>query len=105
MVVATKQFMAEQPPIAPQPKKYKIIYDREGCIGAAACAAVNPDDWEIVEDGKANLLKGAEEPPKSQQWVRIIDESELKRNLEAAESCPVKVIKIVDLQTGKTIYP
>ncbi len=83
-------------------KKYKIIYDREGCIGAAACAAVNPQDWDIVEDGKANLLKSTKT---NAHWERIIDESELARNMEAAESCPVKVIKIIDLQTGKQLYP
>lgn len=98
---------SQRPEAKSQPlaKKYKIIYDRKDCIGATMCAAVNPDDWEIIEDGKAKLIKGTEEPKGSQQWVRIINESELKRNLKAAESCPVKVIKIIDLQTGKTLYP
>ncbi len=84
-------------------KQYKIVYDREGCIGAAACAAVNSKDWEIVEDGKANLLKSKE--VSKGMWERIISEDELKANLDAAESCPVRVIKIIDLETGKQLYP
>ncbi len=83
--------------------KYKIIYDREGCIGAAACAAANADHWEIVEDGKADL-KGAKETS-PHIWERTITESELQRNLEAAESCPVRVIKIIEIASGKQIYP
>ncbi|MDO8660474.1 MAG: ferredoxin [Candidatus Woesearchaeota archaeon] len=84
-------------------KKYQIVYDREGCIGAAACAAVNAKDWEIVEDGKANLLKSKE--TSKGIWERIITEDELKAHMDAAESCPVRVIKIIDLETGKQMYP
>ena len=36
--------------------KYKIIYDRDNCIGAAACVAVNPEYWVLKEDGKASIV-------------------------------------------------
>lgn len=75
----------------PKKKKYIIEYDREGCIGAAACIAVAPDSWEMDDDGKANLLK------------KEIDEDELEINKQAAEACPVNVIRIKDKDTGEYI--
>ena len=83
-------------------KKYRIEYDREGCIGAAACVAVDPENWELVEDGKADLSK-SEQDSKTKFFIREIDESELQKWKEGAESCPVNVIHIVDLETGKRI--
>jgi ferredoxin len=37
---------------------YKIIHNREKCIGCGACAALCSDYWEMDDDGKS-LLKGA----------------------------------------------
>ncbi len=83
-------------------KRYKVIYDREGCIGAAACAAVFPERWEIVEDGKADL-KGGE--PKEDNLVQEVefDDEELEKMMASAESCPVNVIHIIDLETGEKL--
>lgn len=83
-------------------KRYRIELDREACIGAAACVAVDPDNWAIVEDGKVDL-KNSTQDPKTKFFVREIDESELPKWKEAAESCPVTVIHIVDLETGRRI--
>ena len=83
-------------------KKYKVELDREGCIGAAACVAVDSENWELVEDGKVDL-KNSTQDQKTKFFVREIDESELQKWKEAAESCPVLVIHIVDLDTGKRI--
>lgn len=65
-----------------QEKKYRIEFDREGCIGAAACVAAAPRNWVMKEDGKPILLK------------KEITEKELQENRDAANVCPVKVIKI-----------
>lgn len=70
--------------------KYRIEYDREGCIGAAACIAVAPNAWKMGEDGKAVQL------------VKEFDEKELQLHLDAARSCPVNVIHIVD-EKGKRL--
>ncbi len=83
-------------------KKYRVELDREGCIGAAACVAVDPENWILVEDGKVDL-KDSIKDPKTSFFIKEIDESELKKWMEAAESCPVVVIHIVDLATGKRI--
>ena len=79
--------------------RYRIIYDRDGCIGAAACAALDPERFEMNEDGKADLLKGNEK--KDGDWILEVDE--LGDALEAAEACPVNVIKIIDLETGEEL--
>ena len=83
-------------------KKYRIEYDREGCIGAAACVAVDGDNWTLIEDGKADLTNSKEDQ-KTGYFIREITEGELAKFKEAAESCPVNVIHIVDLETGKRI--
>lgn len=72
-------------------KRYKIEYDRKGCIGAGTCEAVCPKSWKIADDGKANVL------------IKEFDEESLKCNMDAAESCPVNVIHIIDKKTGKQL--
>ena len=74
-------------------KKYKIEFDREACIGAAACCAVAPEQWVMREDGKPDLI------------YPEIGDDKLKENIEAAEVCPVRVIKIIDKKTGKVLAP
>ena len=73
--------------------KYKIKYDREGCIGAASCTAFSKK-FKIAKDGKADL-SGAKETD-DEFFELEIEESELKEFKEAAKSCPVKVIRIYD---------
>ena len=65
-------------------KKYKIVYEREGCIGAAACIAVAPKTWKMGDDGKADQL------------ISEFDEADLAANMDAARACPVIVIHIYD---------
>ncbi|MBS3055480.1 MAG: ferredoxin [Candidatus Aenigmarchaeota archaeon] len=83
-------------------KEYKIIYEREGCIGVTACVAVNPEAWDMDEFNKAKLLNGNfnEETGK---FERIIEEKDLQINMEAAQVCPVNVIHIIDIETGKEL--
>ncbi|PIN76151.1 hypothetical protein COV18_00870 [Candidatus Woesearchaeota archaeon CG10_big_fil_rev_8_21_14_0_10_37_12] len=90
-------------------KRYKIVYDRLACIGAAACAAVAPEFWEMDEDGKAKLI-GAETDENGRE-ILIITENQmtqtmkkaLELNLEAAEVCPVQVIHVYDEETGEKL--
>ena len=81
-------------------KKYLVEYDRDGCIGAAACVAVQPDQWTMVDDGKADLKDSKKE---GKNWFKEIDESELEKYKDAEESCPVTVIKIFEKDTKKRI--
>lgn len=61
--------------------KYKIIQDYKKCIGCGACVA-SCNNWILSSDGKAK--------PKKIE----IDEKEYKCNKEAADVCPLKIIKI-----------
>ncbi len=69
---------------------YKIVYDKDSCVGAGKCVEANPANWRL-EDGKVVVSKTE------------IDDSELKSNLDAANSCPVSAIKIVNSETGEEI--
>ena len=84
-------------------KKYRVVYDRKDCIGAAACTAVNPS-WVISEggDGKADL-KGSDSKQNNDVQEKIITELEFESMLEAARVCPVNIIHIYDLETGEKI--
>lgn len=70
---------------------YKIIVNRETCIGAAPCFAVAPKVFQIDSENKAVVIDehGADD----------------KTILEAASACPVNAITIIDTETGKQIYP
>ncbi len=61
---------------------FKIIHDREKCIGCGACVSVC-DNWEMGDDGKAKLKKTEVE--------------EVGCNKEAVEICPVQCIKIEEV--------
>jgi len=73
--------------------KYKIIFDKEECIGAMSCLAVNEKFWIDDNQGKVDL-KNAVYNEKTKKWELIIDEEDFNINLEAAEVCPVEAIKI-----------
>ena len=77
--------------------KYKVILDREACIGAAACAAVGPQFWKMVEDGKVDLI-GATYNNDTKTWDLIIDEKDFIVNQESAQVCPVNAIKVVKIE-------
>ncbi|MDY6769912.1 MAG: ferredoxin [Candidatus Nanohaloarchaea archaeon] len=83
--------------------RYKIVYDRTGCIGAGTCEALDPGDFELVEDGLADL-KGGEEVSDG-VWEKEIPEEAKDDALAAAKGCPVNVITIIDTETGEQLYP
>ena len=78
--------------------KYKIIYDRPNCIGAGACAAMDPDHFEMKGDGKADLKGFREEDGK-----HVLEVDENPAVIEAAKACPVEVIKVKNLETGEDL--
>ena len=98
--------MAEQElekPKADSEKKYLVQHDRPNCIGCAACAAVSPDFWEMNKDGKSDII-GCRKSKEDEEWQELdISEENFAENKEAAESCPVNVIHIVNKKTGEKL--
>jgi ferredoxin len=87
-----------------QKKRYKIVYDREGCIGAAACVAAYPERWQLMDDGKADITgEGAKRNDDNTEQTLEISEEEFQKMLDSAQACPVSVIHIVDLETGQRV--
>ncbi len=90
-------------------KKYKIVYEKKNCIGAAACAAVCPEFWEMKEDGKAHLI--GSKTDENGNEVLVVNKDQMAKNKkaafacnkEAAEVCPVQVIHIYDEETGEKL--
>jgi len=65
--------------------KYKIIYDKEACLGCHSCVSICPHNWE--ENGDKVKPKKTE-----------IGDNELKINKEAEEVCPIGAIKIKEIK-------
>ena len=82
-------------------KKYIVLYDKIGCIGAAACEAVAPELWKVVHNKATLIDKNA---IKTEQHEALeIDEEDLEKHLEAAQACPVNVIKIKEKESGRAL--
>ena len=61
--------------------KFKIVHERDKCIGCGACVNVCPDNWQMAKDGKSKPKK--------------TDIDEPGCNQSAADSCPVQCIHVV----------
>ncbi|MBI4438341.1 ferredoxin [Candidatus Woesearchaeota archaeon] len=73
--------------------KYKVLYDKVTCIGAASCVAVAPKFWELVGD-KAQLI-GSTYNESTKKFELLIETAEdLQLNQDAEAVCPVAAIKV-----------
>jgi len=82
-------------------KEFILQHDRPNCIGCAACEAVAPDFWEMKEDGKSDIK---EAKTLDNGWQELeINGKNYEQNKEAADSCPVNVIHLVNKKTGEKI--
>ncbi|MDP2683717.1 MAG: ferredoxin [bacterium] len=78
----------------------KIIHYRNDCIGCGLCVELAPNNWFMnLSDGKATLRRSEE---KNGVFIAEISEPEVATNLEAAQSCPVNIIKVID-ENGQEI--
>src|SRR5260221_2157035 len=71
--------------------RYKVEVIREKCIGAASCAAIAPNVFEMDEEDIARII--------SQDG----DDDDTK--LLAAQSCPTAAIIVTDTTTGEQVWP
>ncbi len=85
----------------PAGKKFQIQHDRPNCIGCAACAAVGPDFWIMSEDGKSDIIGSIKKEDETEELD--IEEKDYNVNKEAADSCPVNDIHIINKETKEKI--
>ncbi|MBI2580086.1 MAG: ferredoxin [Candidatus Aenigmarchaeota archaeon] len=84
--------------------EWKIEHDRPNCIGCGACAAVCPASWTMSpDDGKSDLVGAREKKEGGEIVLEELEFDDIKCNKEAAETCPVNVIHIIDLKTGEKV--
>jgi len=76
-------------------KKAKIVYDRDACIGAAACEALDPKNFVMNGDGRADMLDSKE--IESGLFEKEVDEI-TNESREAAKNCPVKAIILKEIK-------
>ena len=65
--------------------------DQDLCIGAATCVAIAPKAWALNDEAKAIILDTS-------------DQETDETLIEAAKSCPVMAIFIID-KDGNQIFP
>lgn len=82
---------------------FKVKVDREACIGAASCAAVAPNTFDLDAEGKAVIKK--KDGSMTSEYVNYGDIADEGVNIEnAAKSCPVNAIIIMEVDdAGKEI--
>lgn len=77
--------------------KYKISFDREGCIGALSCHVVSQKLWKLAKDGKVDLAN-ATYSEQTKKYELIIDEADFTEADESAKHCPVNVITVEKIE-------
>ena len=71
--------------------KFKVIINKDSCIGCGVCASMAPEIFEI-KDMKSNL-KGMESITSGKQ-EKLIEENLGEKAKEAASACPTKSISV-----------
>ncbi len=77
--------------------RYKIIFNKDDCIGALACFGMAPDYWEEDPPAKKVDLKGAKYNKATNRYELIINEDKYIELQGSADVCPVKVIEVVKI--------
>lgn len=75
-----------------------VVHERWKCIACGACAAVEPDNWEMKPDTFASIKKEhkIEQKPEGILEVREITEAEKTSNQTAESVCPVQCIHVYE---------
>lgn len=73
--------------------KYKVLHYKKECISCGACAAICPEFWVMDDDGAATLKESTLVDDHYEREINSEDEK--ARNQEAADACPVQIIKVV----------
>ena len=79
--------------------KYRVVYEREGCIGATAYSAIDTENWTLDDENKAVLKNSKGTSPGI--FEREITEEELELQLNVAHAYSVN--HIYNKETGETL--
>lgn len=71
--------------------KYHLEVVKDKCISAASCAALAPYTFQLDDNEIAQVIDEAGDDPETQ--------------LLAAQSCPVGAIQVIEIKTGKKVWP
>jgi ferredoxin len=70
----------------------RILFYRGKCIGCNGCVEAAPERWRVSKrDGRCSLIEGKE---KKGIYKAVVSMDEYDRNLQAANNCPVNIIKV-----------
>jgi len=84
--------------------KILIEVDRKTCIASAACEALSPEYFKVV-DGAARIVKqGSNQSTEKDTIIVEVDETKLQELKEAAASCPVNAIHLINKETNEKYY-
>ena len=84
----------------------RIEFNRNKCIGAGQCRLSDPIDFVYASDGsdKTELTDSANiEDPSI--YVKEVDHPQPHMPVNAGIHCPVKAIRVVNLETGEVKAP
>jgi ferredoxin len=70
--------------------KYKIEIDRAKCIACGTCYSLDPVHFEPSKDRKSKVVGGLI----NERSEGYFDDENIDEAMEAAESCPVSIIKV-----------
>lgn len=86
-------------------KRYIVKIDRNLCIGAASCVALDPKRFALDSEAKAVVIDPSDPGKTYNEFSYEVDEPNAELIMMAAKSCPTNAIIITDKDTGKQIYP
>ena len=72
-------------------RKLRVSVDHNVCVGNSMCETLAPKVFVLNDDRQSEAVN-----PDGDTEENI---------LEAAENCPVSAIKVVDAETGETLFP
>lgn len=78
--------------------KYKVIHERDKCVGCGACVSICPRLWRMGEDGLAELKNGEREGGKFKLEIETLSCAK-----NSAEVCPVNCIHIIDMESEEEL--
>ncbi len=77
--------------------RYRVVVDRERCLGDMVCASICPEVFELGDDGKCQIK--TEWRIKPENLAEGVVPKELYECVKAAaDTCPIGVIRVEKLE-------